>query len=217
MKAIILRHLCAGFALMASFYLLLPGLAFASAIITQIPTPDRYPYRIFDGTEDDSYWIVTISGGLMLLERDASGYWTTTEYPIGYVSDAAGPDSRGWLHCSCYIPETGAMYLIFDCTQKVVHQSILLGSDYQLSGVCLSPDETSAFVLGMDWPRIGEIGGSYIESGAHPDSGILWRIDLNTLTVADQGITAALPSTIYYAETTSGPGKILVSTKAVVG
>ena len=54
----------------------------------------------------------------------------------------------------------------------------------------------------MDWPRLGESGDPF-DSAFHADTGILWEIDTSTLQIVDQGITGALPETIFCTDSSS--------------
>jgi hypothetical protein len=191
--------------------------AHASAIVELLDIPGSTPCRILDGSQVGEYWIVDPGDGLRLLSEDQQGNWSCSDLYGDHLYDAAGPDYRNRIYCTFYSLSSGSGVYVFDCEQRAIVDSVVLGADYPLSGLALSADGDSLFVLGCDWPRVGVVGGSWIDSGAHPDSGILWQIDLDSLSVVEQQSTSALPETIYYAETSSGPDKLLVSTQSIFG
>ncbi len=187
---------------------------FAATVLDEIQTTDFKPERILVGCQPNEYWIVDSGDGLILLEENPPGNWTYSHYPIGYVTDATGPDSIGRIYCSSYIDGAGSVIQVFDCFNRVVVDNIYITSDSRLRGLTLSPDNSYIYVLNWGWPVFGE-SYSWVESAAHQDSGIIWQIDTSTLTVVDQGITCALPETIYYAETISGRDRLLISAREV--
>jgi hypothetical protein len=194
------------------FMLLTPG-ATASSILQTLAVPGSEPYRILSGVQANEYWIVVHGVGLVLLYQNGQGAWALSSPYGDHLYDATGPDSNGRIFCSAFNETDGSYVWVFDCSQRAIISRITLGADYPLAGLCLSPDESSLFVLGDDWPRLGQPGGSFIESLGHPDAGIVWQIDTATGVIVDRGACAALPETIYYAQCETGPDKLFISSE----
>jgi len=154
----------------------------ASSVLQTIERPGSHVYRILAGTASGEYWVADLGNGLRLLTEDSQGIWTCSQ-PFGDpLYDFTGPDINGYFYCSDYSLETGSCVRVFDCDMKTILQTIALGTDYPVTGLSLSSDMTNLFVLGQDWPRLGE-SYSFIDSGGHRDSGIVWKIDTTSLTV----------------------------------
>lgn len=168
-------------------------------VLATIDTPGRCPYRILDDPQSGAYWILLRWGGLSLLAEDENGDWSSTEFIIEPVYDAAGPDAQGRMYLSFADYGTSGVY-VFDCASKTIEHTIVLGTDYLMRGLALSTDETRLYVLGWDWPRVGQWHSGYPESASHRDSGLLWEIDTSTFQVLRQGVVSALPKTIYCAD-----------------
>lgn len=197
----------------ALLLLLLAYPSHASAILYSFESPDSNYYRVLPGTETGEYWIVSRGEGLQLITVDENGIWQL-EGMYGYGQyDAIGPDYRNRIYCTG-LPGLNSGISVFNCSQQQrdVEDTLILGADYPLNCLALSPDQSSLYVVGYDWPRIGECG-SPLDVGAHLDSGIIWQIDLNTMTINDQNITAALPENVFYVDNPSGPDKLYVSTE----
>ncbi|MCX6644973.1 MAG: hypothetical protein NTY09_01230 [bacterium] len=192
------------FLISVSFLLTLPLHAYT---ITEIQVPGHNVNRILEYSPSNTYWIVSYPFGLICLSEVSEDSWEYIEYPTSYIYDAAGPDSSGMLYLTYKkVGETGIY--VFNCSTRSIVSSIILGTDYGLRGLCLSNDESRLYVLGWDWPRIGEYGGSG-ETTVHRNSGLLWEIDTTTLEVLDQCAVSALPETIYYTDN----GNLLIDNK----
>jgi hypothetical protein len=183
-----------------------------SSVVQTIDVAGARPERILPGVSGSDFWIVNTGYGLLHLYEPRPDVWDCTELPIGPVYDACGPDAGGLIYCSFFsssIPAGG--FYVFDCAGGSVQQTVLLCSDCPIKGVALSSDESRLYVLGRGWPRLGQ-SGDWGESDAHPDSGIVWEIDITSpdYDVLDQGITAALPTTIHYVESVTGPDKLFI-------
>jgi hypothetical protein len=166
--------------------------------ITEIQVPSHKVYRILEYSPLNTYWIVSQPYGLICLSEDQNEEWQYIGYPTPYIYDATGPDSNGIIYLTYVNGDETGVYL-FSCISRSIEDSIILGTDYALTGLCLSNDETRLYVIGYDWPRIGEYGGAG-ETTVHRDSGLLWEIDTTTLEVLDQCHVSALPETIYYTD-----------------
>ncbi len=186
----------------------------AATVLDEIPTPEHKPKRILGGCQPNEYWIVGSGDGLILLEENPPGNWTYTHYPIGNVMDATGPDSAGNIYCSSYVDGIGSAVQIFDCINRIVTNNIFISSNSRTTGLALSPDNHCLYVLNRGWPIFGDIF-SPSSSFVHEDTGIVWEIDLQTLTINDHGIVGALPEVIIYSESTFGNDKLLVSTHEI--
>ena len=199
--------------LFAFCILLQAKIAGASTILQTVDIPGSYVFRILGGSQPDEYWIVDVASGLRLLYQDALGHWACSAPYGNHLQDATGPDSQGRIYCTDYSASTGSYIWVFDCNQRSVISTIYLGPDYPLRGLCLSPDESSLFVLGYNWPRIGQHYSGFIASAGHPDAGIVWQIDTATGTIVDQGVCDALPETIFCASSEEGPDRLFISTQ----
>jgi len=190
--------------------LLLSPTSFASTVQV-IQTPDGLPYRILPGLQPNELWIVDRGTGFFRL-YESGGLWDLENIETGHMNDACGPDSLGRLYCSFYGSDVpGGGMFVFDASTHAILDSRMISPDFPVKGLTLSSDETSLFLVGKSWP------GSWVESASHSDSGIIWEIDLTSPTydIVDQGITAALPETIFYSESEFGPDKLFVFTGEV--
>jgi hypothetical protein len=182
--------------------------ATAAGVLQELITPGSSAYRILPGAQQSEFWIVDRDNGLILLRESPPGTWNTTSYPIGRVYDACGPDANGYIYSCCWPTQSGETLLVFDSggSPPCVVESLYFGQGGIISGATLSPDETELYVIGTDW------GGSSVDSDEHVDSGILWQIDLESpgYPVLQQGVLAALPQTIYYAESDIADDKLIV-------
>ena len=205
MKALALRIVVVATCLLS---LSLPTPIQATTILNEIDTLDAEPYRILPGMTPDEYWIVDKWNGLILLKEDPPGTWTTEYYPIDRLFDACGPDSRGYIYCCVWPWDADGTVAVFDstATPPSVIETVNLGGRYIVSGAELSPDESSLYVIGTDW------GGPSYESGTHPDTGIIWELDLTSpgFPVINQGVLPALPQSLIYIEPEYGPDRLFV-------
>jgi hypothetical protein len=167
-------------------------------VIFEFHTPDQRPYRVLEDPQPDTYWVVLSAHGLLSLSEDENGNWAIVEYPLPHVHDATGPDALGMLYATFRREGQSGVY-VFNCANAAIEETIVLGTDYVLTGLALSNDETRLYVLGWDWPRVGEFYNS-VESTVHRDSGLVWEIDTSTYQVLRQGVVSALPKTIYRAD-----------------
>jgi hypothetical protein len=181
--------------IVATFLIILPLHAYTSH---EIQIPGHKVCRILKYAPSNTYWVVSQPYGLICLYEDQYEGWQYISYPTPYIYDATGPDSNGIIYLTYVNGNETGVYL-FSCISRSIEDSIILGTDYALTGLCLSTDETSLYVIGYDWPRIGEYGGPG-ETTVHRDSGLLWEIDTTTLEVLDQCSVSALPETIYYTD-----------------
>ncbi len=171
------------------------------------------PYRIIPGTISNEFWIVGQAKGLGLLVEDQQGAWSFTQYPIGSVWDAVGPDNNGRIWCSSFVTGIGTAIQVFNCNTKDVIQNVNIGPDYVTTGITLSINEDYVYLLGWDWPRFGE-PGSWVSSFGHPNAGIVWEINISSFEVSpDIGVVGVFPYTIYYAGSQE-TDKLLVYTLA---
>jgi len=169
----------------------------SAEIICEIPLTDREPDRILESPQSGEYWVVMRANGLLRLSEDENGNWSTEEYVIIPIYDATGPDANGLLYLSFADYGQSGVY-VFDCATHQIVDTVTLGTDYPMRGLTLSNDETKLYVLGWDWPRVGELNGGWVETTVHRDSGIVWEIDTDTKEVTDQAPVSALPETIHY-------------------
>ena len=167
-------------------------------ITDEIDTLGHDPYRILPGVQPNENWIVVDAFGLLRLSEDQEGNWTVGEYPLSYIHDACGPDLSGKIYASFRNTGQSGVY-VFNATSRIIEDTILVGTDYVVTGLTLSDDESKLYLLGWDWPRVGGLGSS-AESSVHRDSGIVWEIDLATRQVTDQGIVGGWPETVIYTE-----------------
>ena len=182
---------------LAGALLLTFPIASSASILTEIGTPDLEPYRILEDQQPDTYWIVLRWGGLLCLTEDENDNWSFVEHTIQPVFDATGPDGDGRLYLSFADYGESGVY-VFDCASKMIEHTIVLGTDYLMRGLALSTDETRLYVLGWDWPRVGEFGGP--EDIRHRDEGLVWEIDTSTYQVLRQGLVSSFPITIFYTD-----------------
>jgi hypothetical protein len=168
--------------------------------------PNGAPYRILSEYSANGRWVVNRGNGLILLTHGYRGTWTYTLYNLGNVFDATGPDSNGNLYCSFRGATLSGVY-VFNCTSKTVTGTIPL--DHIPSGLSLSSNEQILYVCAWGWP---EDGGYYNPTDAflHPNSGILYKIDLSTHQVTSTTI-GALPSSIQLINTNRGD-RLVIST-----
>jgi hypothetical protein len=187
-----------------------------SEVLYTIDTPGHSPARIAPDIIPGNYWVLDGGGyGLIYLQENPDSTWTSSEYPIDYVSDLAYLSDHSQLFLTYYSIYEGSGVHIFNCLNQQISSTIELGSDYVVTGLALSSDETLLYVLGWDWPRLG----NYYSLGAsisHPDTGIIWVVDLTTLEVERyDGIVGSNPETIICTESASGFDKLIVFTGQV--
>ena len=174
----------------------------AGTVLYIIDTNQENLCRILDGLSPNDVWIVEPGIGLGNLIEVQPDVWEYNEYVTNSGQDACGPDSNGYIYMSTYsIDYPGGGFQIFDCDSKIIIDTILLCQDFPVHGLTISNDETKLYVTGRSWPRFGE-GGSFGQGFNHPDTGIVWEVDLTSQSydVLTLGYTAALPETIFYEE-----------------
>ena len=193
--------------------LLCPSAGLGSTILNTIYAPNTEFYRVLAGTQPDQYWVVDSGAGLRLLAQDQLGNWSLSNDYGCPLYDAVGPNQQGLIFTSSGLQDSSSGLCIFNSSSRTVVDSVSLGPDYPIRSLCISSDGGYVYMLGWDWPRVGQ-SGSFFDSGGHRDSGIIWKIDTSTFAVVDQGITAALPETIFYADSESGP-RLFVSTQEI--
>jgi hypothetical protein len=191
--------------IMASAIMLTITTPLVASSVQVIPIADGQLYRIIPGVQSGEFWIVNKGTGLIRLV-ESGGIWQTEDLAIDHMYDACGPDSRGNIYCSCRPCESGCGIAIFDTMEtppSVIENIPLQNGSY---GAVLSPDEDFLYSIGCTWAGWGG------ESRTHRDTGIIRGIDLTSPTydVFDQGITAALPETMYYAAFETGTDKLFV-------
>src|SRR3990172_370129 len=151
----------------------------ASNLVAEFESPDAEFNRILSGATAGENWISDRGNGLRRLVMDQQGVWNIDDYLYAIPHfDINGPDGRDYLYIVGGLVDGSSGITVFDCNQRLVIQEISLGTGYPLAGMTISNDHDYLYCLGYDWPRIGE-SYSFIDSGAHRDAGIVWRIDLN--------------------------------------
>jgi len=170
-----------------------------------IQIADTKNKRILYDNNINGYWVASWPHGLILLTEDQPGQWSYQRYILDWVYDICGPDSNGYLYCTHWrLPEDSGIYVFNTITRTVVYD-IDPFPGHKLTGLTLNQDETRLYVLGR---TSSQSWGSWME----PDTGIVFEIDITSPTydILDQGITSALPSTIYYSESNTGPDKLVI-------
>lgn len=163
---------------------------------------DGEPNRILLDPSAEGYWVVNRGSGLIFLNEDQLG-WHYSLYNIGIVMDATGPDPNGLIYCSFRgnAPMFSSGVYVFDTATRSVVDTIVL--DHYPFGLVLSSDGEQLYVDGDGWPAFGELF-SIADANEHPDSGILWRIDLATRQITGTISVGALPTSIYTFPTERG-------------
>jgi DNA-binding beta-propeller fold protein YncE len=176
--------------------------------------PSGAPYRILPGSSQNSYWVVNREHGLVFVSKGIGGIWFYSLYNIGRVFDATGPDSNGLIYCSFtdLAPSYPCGVYVFDSVSRTVVDTISL--DRMPSGLSLSSDGQNLYVAAWGWPLPDE---PYNEGDAvsHPDSGIIWKIDVATRQIIAATSVGALPSTIYTFPSDRGD-RLIVSQHQIV-
>jgi hypothetical protein len=160
------------------------------------------PSRILSSVTPNEYWVSCLKGGLVRLEETEPGQWTYEIFDLGKkVYDATGPDIYGRIFCSYYGSISGSGVMVFNCYTRVVDYYIQIGNDYPLRCIALSSDQTKLYVVGRDWPRVGQWTGGWVEGPGHPNTGLVWEINTSTYAISSYvGGVGVMPETIYYSE-----------------
>jgi hypothetical protein len=193
-------------------FLIFPLPMQASSVLNMIDLGDGAPYKILPGIQGNDYWVVTKQMDFVHLIETQPNIWQADEIEGVSGYDACGPDSNGKIYISTFSDEyPGGGFQVFNTSTVEIEDTVILSSDCPVSGITISPDETKLYLLGLSWPKIDQ-GSGFGQGWLHPDSGIVWEVDLTSPSypIRNQGITAALPETIYYHEVEEGNDKLYI-------